>query len=76
MKLGASIITTTVDPKLVGALADCLFDVRHHSSPLLDEPSGHVSLEMAGGRYAAGLPNDCQLFWFRRFVNESMSLDG
>jgi hypothetical protein len=65
---------------MISAITDNLFDVLHVVSPKFASgaPRPLLRFEKAGGRYAAGLPRSTAglIARFRRFVSESMRLDG
>jgi hypothetical protein len=50
MTFGMTILTAAIDPNLIGALANSLFNILH----LFCSVETPATIERAGGRYAAG----------------------
>jgi hypothetical protein len=84
--VGVSVLASALEPKMVSAIADGLFDVLHvlhvlhvvSSKFASGAPASPSFSDKAGGRYPAGLPRSTAGLTarFRRFVSESMQLGG
>ena len=80
MLIGLPFLAAAFDPKVIGTLADSLFQVVHDGPPFAvgwSPPSRLDPSEKAGGHYAAGFPQATAgpAVRFRRFVKESIGLD-
>jgi hypothetical protein len=79
MGIGASFLAAALKPKMISALADSIFNVLHRRSPIYEwSPRVPSFSEKAGGRYTDGFARTTAGLTarFRRFVSESMHLDG